>query len=165
MLDWWKGCIHQILPSLLGDNSEPSHHMRLYAYLEHKCQLVMCFLQSTWNSWPLFSLCLYSAAVWTQLMSGFLEPPSTIFWEELMVLTIDNSQDILTMFLNRNGFQVSLHSLWCERNDRKYYATPTTVSPLVTMLDRHIQNRCSSFRELGDQKFAASLRFCLLATR
>ena len=42
------------------------------------------------------------------------------FWEEIMVLTIDNSKDMITKFLTRYGFQIFLHSLWRERNDRRH---------------------------------------------
>lgn len=37
-----------------------------------------------------------------------------------MVLTIDNSKDMITKFLTRYGFQIFLHSLWRERNDRRH---------------------------------------------
>lgn len=105
----------------------------------------------------LFFSCPYTSAVWTQLMSGLLGSRFTIIWEDIMALTIDNSQDMITTFLTRYGFQVSLHSLWRERNDRRHGVSPTSISTLVTMLDRHIRNRCSSIIKLGDQKYAASL--------
>ena len=105
----------------------------------------------------LFFSCPYTSAVWTQLMNGLLGSRFTIIWEDIMALTIDNSQDMITTFLTRYGFQVSLHSLWRERNDRRHQASPTSISTLVTMLDRHIRNRCSSIIKLGDQKYAASL--------
>ncbi|KAL0728762.1 hypothetical protein Bca4012_024855 [Brassica carinata] len=105
----------------------------------------------------LFFSCPYSSAVWTQLMNHLLGSRFTTAWEEIIVLTIDNSQDMLTTFLTRYGFQVSLHSLWRERNDRRHGATPTSVSALISMLDRHIRSRCSSIRMLDDLRFTGSL--------
>ncbi|KAF8079979.1 hypothetical protein N665_0984s0001 [Sinapis alba] len=104
----------------------------------------------TWNT-------SVNSSFWTQLMSGLLGSCFTTVWEEIILLTIHNTQDMLTKFFTSYGFQVSLHSLWRERNGKLHGATLTTVSALVSMLDRHIRNRCSSIRELGDHRYTTSL--------
>ncbi|XP_013751229.1 uncharacterized protein LOC106453535 [Brassica napus] len=105
----------------------------------------------------IFFSCTYSAAVWSQLMRGLLRTRYTTIWTEVLELTLDNSLGMITTFLTRYVFQITIHILWRERNDRRHGATPISVQALVKMLDRQIRNKCLSFRQLGDFTYAASL--------
>ena len=94
----------------------------------------------------LFFSCPFAAEVWSRLTKNLLRGRLTTDWIEIIEITKDNSQDFLSKFLTRYVFQLSIHSLWRKRNDRRHGATPTTVSVMVGMLDRQVRNKCLSFR-------------------
>lgn len=97
-------------------------------------------------------------------MRGLLRTQYTTTWAELSELTLDNSLDMITSFLKRYVFQITIHTLWRERNDRRHGATPISVQALLKILDRQVRNKCLSFRQLGDFAYASSLRMWI-ATR
>lgn len=104
----------------------------------------------------LFFSCPFAAEVWSRLTKNLLRGRFTTDWTEIIVITKD-SQDFLSKFLTRYVFQLSIHSLCRERNDRSHGATPTTVSVMVGMLDRQVRNKCLSFRQVRNFTFAAAL--------
>lgn len=112
----------------------------------------------------LFFACPYSSEVWSILMSGLLQSSFTTDWSELMALIMETNRDLLHTYLTRYAFQVVIHSLWKERNERRHGAQPIPAAALAKMVDRHIRNRCLSFREQGNLKLAAGLSLWL-ATR
>lgn len=84
----------------------------------------------------LFFECPYSAEVWSKLARGLLRGSFTTLWSELMVLIKDNNGGLLKRFLLRYTLQVTLSSLWRERNDRRHGSQPIMAGPLVKMIER-----------------------------
>ncbi|KAF2543375.1 hypothetical protein F2Q68_00031742 [Brassica cretica] len=74
-----------------------------------------------------------------------------------MVLIKDNNGGLLERFLLRYTLQVTLSSLWRERNNRRHGSQPIMAGPLVKMIERQVKNRCLSLRQLGDLKFSGAL--------
>ena len=105
----------------------------------------------------LFFECPYSAEVWSKLARGLLRGSFTTLWSELMVLIKDNNGGLLERFLFRYTLQVTLSSLWRERNDRRHGSQPIMAGPLVKMIERQVKNRCLSLRQMGDLKFSGAL--------
>ncbi|KAJ4902153.1 Reverse transcriptase zinc-binding domain protein [Raphanus sativus] len=116
---------------------------------------VFCNLLETRDH--LFFSCPFTSEVWSQLTKDLFRGRFTTDWTEITEIIKDNRQELLTKFLIRYVLQLSIHSLWRERNDRRHRATPTTVSVMVGMLDRQVRNKCLSFRPVLNFTFAAAL--------
>ena len=86
--------------------------------------------------------CSYSQEVWSALVQGLLLSRFTNKWQEIRVILADNTLPKLTMYLLRYSFQVTLHSLWRERNGHRHGSQPLLASQLIKMIDRQIRNQC-----------------------
>ncbi|CAG7894389.1 unnamed protein product [Brassica rapa] len=72
--------------------------------------------------------------------------------------TLLNSQ--LTQHWIKNPvflFQITLHSIWRERNDRRHGATPMVAGSLAKMIDRGIRNWCLMVSATGHRHYEAPL--------
>ncbi|KAL0711959.1 hypothetical protein Bca4012_018937 [Brassica carinata] len=67
----------------------------------------------------------------TQLMGSLLRTRFTTIWADLMELVLDNRPDMITTFLTRYVFQITIHSIWRERNDRRHGSTLITIPAFV----------------------------------
>ncbi|RID51709.1 hypothetical protein BRARA_H02356 [Brassica rapa] len=57
--------------------------------------------------------------------------------------------------LLRYAFQIALHSLWRERNERRHGSVPVPVAFLVRFIYRQVKNYCLSISAMGSQKHGA----------
>ncbi|KAF8103706.1 hypothetical protein N665_0186s0074 [Sinapis alba] len=94
-------------------------------------------------------------------MSSLLHSRFTTDWSELMVLIMETNRDLLRIYLTCYTFQVTIHLLWKERNERRPRAQSVIALALAKMVDRQIQNRCLSFCEQRNFKLAAELSLWL----
>lgn len=101
----------------------------------------------------LFFTCSYSAAIWRKLMHKLLATKYTTHWDTILGLLVDSNQNSLTLFLLRYTFQVSIHSIWRERNGRRHGEPPTNLDQIIKGIDKQIRNRLSTIRAMGDNKF------------
>lgn len=99
-------------------------------------------LSASRNQAPSFFECSYSQEVWTNLLRQLLLSRFTYKWQDIMVLLADRSQTTLKLFLLRYSFQVTLYSIWRERNNRRHGSQPILASQLIKLIDRQIHNKC-----------------------
>lgn len=75
----------------------------------------------------------------------------------LFLMTVGDSSETSSF----DTLQATVHALWRERNKRRHGATARDIGKVM---DRQVRNRCLSFRQLGEQKYAGGLSLWL-ATR
>ncbi|CAA7051998.1 unnamed protein product [Microthlaspi erraticum] len=111
----------------------------------------------------LFFTCIFSAAVWCALTKGLLKRNYSLNWQDIISFISDNTRPHLILFLTRYVFQATIHSIWKERNSRRHGEQPLASNNLITVIDKHVRNRVSSIRLLGDTKYEEALYTWLAA--
>ena len=97
----------------------------------------------------LFFTCPYSVEVWTAPTAKLLAHKFSTHWDTIIKLLTDRSLGHECLFLTRYTFQLTLHSVWKERNCRRHGEAPAPSAHLIRFLDKQVRNRVSSIRELG----------------
>ncbi|KAG7578924.1 Viral movement protein [Arabidopsis thaliana x Arabidopsis arenosa] len=100
----------------------------------------------------LFFTCHYTKEVWSGLTSKLLSQHFPTSCDTIIKLLTDKSLGNECLFLIRYTFQLTVHSIWKERNIRRHGETPTPSAHLLRGLDKQIRNRISSIREEGDMR-------------
>lgn len=101
----------------------------------------------------LFFTCRYSKEVWSGLVRKLLSRKLSTSWDTVLKLLTDKSLGTECLFLTRYAFQLTVHSLWKERNSRRHGEIPTASTHLVRGLEKQIRNRLSSIREQSDHRY------------
>ncbi|KAG7540795.1 Endonuclease/exonuclease/phosphatase superfamily [Arabidopsis thaliana x Arabidopsis arenosa] len=107
----------------------------------------------------LFFSCPYSSQVWDALSRGILDHRFTTSWESLLSILTVSTTPRLHCFVLRYIFQISIHSIWRERNSRRHGETPTPVSKLISMIDKSVRNRLSTLASSSSSEYEGGLRF------
>ena len=84
----------------------------------------------------LFFSCSYSEEVWSGLAHGLLPSLFSDQWQWIMVILADKNLAMLKLYLIRCSFQVALHSIWRERNNRRHGSQPVLAGQLTSIIDR-----------------------------
>jgi len=92
----------------------------------------------------IFFSCPYSSAVWSALTKDLLGQLFTTSWESMTALLTDPPRPKVHMFVLRYVFQLSIHTLWRERNGRRHGASPIPSSKLAKLIDKNVQNRLTT---------------------
>lgn len=111
-------------------------------------QCVLCQAQFETRN-HIFFTCSYSSHVWEGLTRGLLDHRYTRRFNEILSTLSDSTLSRTTLFLSRYVFQVSIHTIWRERNRRRHGDAPTQPHLLIKSIDRIVRNRLSS---LADQQ-------------
>lgn len=90
----------------------------------------------------LFFDCRYSKEIWLNLTCKLFPSRSSSRWQDVTALLSDPSLPKLELYLLRYSFQVTLYSVWRERNNRRHGAPPTLPSAMIRVIDRQIRNQC-----------------------
>ncbi|KAG7536626.1 Reverse transcriptase zinc-binding domain [Arabidopsis suecica] len=107
----------------------------------------------------LFFSCPYSSHVWSALTRDMLGQHYTTRWETLLPLLTAPSTSKLHLFVLRYVFQISIHSLWRERNGRRHGESPTPASMLAKLIDKNVRNRLSTLITTGSPTYEGGLRY------
>jgi len=86
----------------------------------------------------LFFTCPYSVEVWSTLTRKLLSQHFTNRWEAILKLLTNKSLGHEVPFLTRYTFQLTLHSLWKERNGRRHGEVPQAAAQMVRFLDKQV---------------------------
>ncbi|KAL1220383.1 hypothetical protein V5N11_006007 [Cardamine amara subsp. amara] len=98
----------------------------------------------------IFFTCPYSAGVWKSLTQKLLGSKFTTQWDTLLDLLVDTSQEKVRLFILRYVFQITIHSIWRERNGRRHGEPETHHTYLTKIIDKQVRNRLSTIRAMGD---------------
>jgi len=86
----------------------------------------------------LFFSCSYSPQVWSALTRNLLGQHYTTHWESLISILMALPTPKLHLFVLRYVFQLSIHSVWRERNGRKHGEPLTPPNMLAKMVDKNV---------------------------
>lgn len=90
----------------------------------------------------LFFDCRYSNEIWFNLTRKIIPSRASSRWQDISTLLTDNSLPKLELYLLRYSFQVTLYSVWRERNNRRHSTPPTPASSMIKFIERQIRNQC-----------------------
>ncbi|KAG7560036.1 Reverse transcriptase zinc-binding domain, partial [Arabidopsis thaliana x Arabidopsis arenosa] len=107
----------------------------------------------------LFFSCHYSSQVWSALARDMLGSNFTARWESLLPLLNAPSTPRLHLFVLRYVFQLTIYSIWRERNGRRHGDTPTPASKLTRLIDKNARNRLSTLAQSGSPVYEGGLRY------
>lgn len=89
----------------------------------------------------LFFTCPFSTEVWSGLARKLLSRQFSTNWETVIKLLTVTSLGKVGLFLTRYTFQLTLHSLRKERNNRRHGEVATSSAHLIRLLDKQVRNR------------------------
>ena len=101
----------------------------------------------------LFYKCKYSEEVRKNLTLKLLSVHYTNDWEEIIRLLTDQTWNSTYLFLLRYVFQVTLSTIWKERNGRRCGELSNNPATLIKNVDKAVRNRISSLRSMGIHKY------------
>lgn len=107
----------------------------------------------------LFFSCPYSSQVWSSLTRGILQNRYAASWSVVSSLLLDTSQPKLHTFTLRYVFQLTIHTLWRERNGRHHGETPTPSTNLTKLIDKNVRNRFSSIQRSRTNAYVGGLQY------
>lgn len=109
----------------------PSSHS-----LHHLGQIVdvKCVLCNSQNE-TIFN-CRYPSLVWGETVRGIMNHWYTTSWDDLIVFISDPGLKFTRRFCICYLFQVSIYSLWRERNSRRHGQTPILSQVLIRNIDK-----------------------------
>jgi len=92
----------------------------------------------------LFFSCSYSSQVWSALAHGILDHRFTTSWRSIIPLISAKSTTPIYTFTLRYVFQITIYSLWRERNGRCHGETSTPAHTLKRTIDKNVCNQLST---------------------
>jgi len=105
----------------------------------------------------LFFSCSYSTQVWSAFTRHLLGQHYTTHWESLISMLTTLPIPKVHLFVLRYVFQLSIHSVWRERNGRKHGEPPTPPNTLAKMVDKNVRNQLSTL--LASPTYEGGLRY------
>lgn len=101
----------------------------------------------------LYFSCSFTEAIWRNLTKKLLGPSYSHIWSQVLALISTNTISGDTKFLLRYVFQLSVHTIWLERNERRHGTVNRSPSLLIKFIDKQVRNRISSLRGRGGTTF------------
>ncbi|XP_056855112.1 uncharacterized protein LOC130504523 [Raphanus sativus] len=101
----------------------------------------------------LFFSCPFTEAIWSNLTRKLLGQRYSHMWDQILDLISTNAFSGDTKFLLRYVFQVSVHTIWLERNGRRHGTVKRSPSIITKFIDKQLRNRISSLRGRGGTVF------------
>lgn len=98
----------------------------------------------------IFFLCPFSSQVWETLMTKFLLVDFSSEWEQVLKLFSNTSYDKIKLFLLLYAFQATVYHIRRERNQRHHGEVSLSLTRLVKLINKNVQNQTSSIRITWD---------------
>jgi len=111
----------------------------------------------------LFFSCPYAMEVWEPLAATIYNTSYSTDWQTIINTVSTNWHDRTAGFLARCLLQVSIHTIWRERNERKHGASLNPASRLVRWIDKHLRNHLLTIKQSGDRRFDKGFQVWLQA--
>ncbi|KAG2320543.1 hypothetical protein Bca52824_013756 [Brassica carinata] len=94
----------------------------------------------------LFFSCPFTEAIWRNLTGKLLGQNYSPTWSQVLQIVSKNQITGVKKFLLRYVLQVSVHTIWLERNGRRHGTAQRPPSLLIKFIDKQTRNRISSLR-------------------
>ena len=106
----------------------------------------------------LFFACPYSYTVWDNMAERLLGRRMNPDWSVTLLFIQRTRAPSLDSVLVRLVFQLTIYSLWRERNGRRHQQPWSTTAQMTRLIDRTIRNRISSLKYRRGHKLEGLLR-------
>jgi len=106
----------------------------------------------------LFFSCSYASAIWTAIAKNVLQHRFSTDWQTIVNYISETQTDRIRSFLSRYIFQLTVHTVWKERNDRRHGEEPRTSANLISWMDKQIRNQLSIIISTGDRRYENGLQ-------
>ncbi|XP_024006593.1 uncharacterized protein LOC112083095 [Eutrema salsugineum] len=106
----------------------------------------------------LFFECPYTEQIWKGLVGGIMNAEYTAKWEEILEFITKPATNTTKEFIIRYTFQALLHTMWCERNNRRHGEPHVPGDILAKRLDVMLRNRLSTIRRERVKKYEDGLQ-------
>jgi len=83
---------------------------------------------------------------------------NTCYYAVIMKELVSKDLDATTRFVLRYVFQNTIHSIWRERNERRYGQTPSRTKKIIRLIDKNIRNGLSTLRVRCEEKYARGIQ-------
>ncbi|XP_056860010.1 uncharacterized protein LOC130508492 [Raphanus sativus] len=91
----------------------------------------------------LFFQCTFSSQLWEQLVKGILRNAHTQNWDDIIELISVSTMERKKTLSLRYAFQISVYTIWRERNKRRHGDSPMPLQVLLKLTDKAIRNKLS----------------------
>lgn len=92
----------------------------------------------------LFFACPFTFTLWLRVVGNLLGVEPDPDWHTTLTRLLTGSYDKLTSILLRLVFQVTIYSIWRERNDRRHKGCVKSVDQVARVIDKTVRNRITS---------------------
>lgn len=93
-------------------------------------------------------------------MKGVLKDRFVVDWENVIELAIKNEGwDKVTLFVVRYALQLTIHTIWMERNRRRHGEEPRPVGFLRRIIDKFMRNKITILQRKGSKGFDKAMEF------
>ncbi|AAF99801.1 T2E6.13 [Arabidopsis thaliana] len=106
----------------------------------------------------LFFSCSYASSIWTAIAKNVLQHRFSTDWQAIVNYISETQTDRIRSFLSRYIFQLTVHTVWKERNDRRHGEEPRTSANLISWMDKQIRNQLSIIISTGDRRYENGLQ-------
>ncbi|KAG7552734.1 Dirigent protein [Arabidopsis thaliana x Arabidopsis arenosa] len=89
----------------------------------------------------LFFSCSFSSEIWDSLARGLLKQHYTTDWTQLLTLISDTHTDRVDSFLMRYIFQVTVYTIWRERNGRRHDEVTNPAAKHIQWIDKQVDSK------------------------
>ncbi|KAG7551693.1 Ribosomal protein L13e [Arabidopsis thaliana x Arabidopsis arenosa] len=108
----------------------------------------------------LFFSCPYSYEIWKALAQQIFNTHFTADWQQIVDYIVVTNHNRVHSYLARNIFQITIHTIWRERNARRHGEVPRLAATLIRWIDQHVRNQLSVIRSTGDRRYDQALQAC-----
>lgn len=92
-------------------------------------------------------------------MEKVLENEFTVRWDELIVVCTRAGRPKVQSFIIRYAFQLTVYSIWRERNKRRHGEPVIPHDLLMKMIEKSMRNRLYTIQKQGDSDLEGGLRY------
>lgn len=154
-----RGLVHTCEPEILllhmVSFARSSIYGGPYAALEQRLHRLMRFLCCAHH---LFFSCPYSYAILKALAQHIFKAHFSADWQQIVDYIVVTNHNRVHSYLARNIFQLTIHTIWRERNARRHGEVPRPASTLIRWIDQHVRNQLSVIRSTGDRRYDQALQ-------
>ncbi|XP_010418704.1 PREDICTED: carnosine N-methyltransferase-like [Camelina sativa] len=101
----------------------------------------------------LFFSCHFCSEVWQATAKNIYKTRFSTSWHSVVVAACSNWQDRKICYLARSVLQVTVYTLWHERNGRKHGEPPNPASRLIQRIDKQIRDQLIVIGLMGDRRY------------
>ncbi|XP_056850253.1 uncharacterized protein LOC108824527 [Raphanus sativus] len=101
--------------------------------------------------------CPFTETIWRNLSRKLLGRQYSPNWSQVLALVSANQVSGVTKYLLRYVFQVSVHTIWLERNGRRHGNMQRPSCILIKFIDKQVRNRISSLQGRAGKSFTQAM--------